>query len=169
MHTRLLVPMALLVLVPNWVLSAPAACVAPGLPTARPQQALFQALNAYRAGLGLPGLRYSKALELAALEHARDMERRNYFDHADPEGRRVPDRVETTGFCHRKVGENLVWGRNSVRTADAAMKRWKESPGHDANLRHPKYRYVGLALHRKRKADGVHYFWVQVFGFDVGP
>jgi uncharacterized protein YkwD len=147
--------------------SGPPACTVPGLPISADQQALMAQTNQYRGHVGVASVRWSKALELAALEHARDMARRDYFEHADPEGRRVGSRTRGAGYCRTTVGENLYWGKNSVRTATAAMDGWKKSPGHDANLKDDRWRYMGAAVYREQRDDGEHIWWVQVFGADA--
>ena len=138
------------------------------MPATRTHAALFQQLNEYRISEGLTPLVYSKALELAANEHARDMSVRGYFSHRSPDGLKAPDRVKDAGFCHRYVGENLYWGRNSIRTPEEAMAGWKRSAGHDRNMRTPGYRYGGIGFYRVPKSDGWHYYWVQVMGFHSG-
>lgn len=140
------------------------ACVAPGLPAGTERAEGFRRLNAYRNELGLSPVRYSKALELAADEHARDMFQREYVAHNAPDGGTPADRAVSSGFCHGRVGENVYWAMNRTTGALEPMDAWKDSPGHDRNMRNKSYAYVGIGYHVGRRGDGVHVYWVQLFG-----
>lgn len=136
--------------------------MAPGLPAGAIRQEMLAQLNSYRAQHGLQPVRYSKALELAADEHALDMRARRFFGHQNPDGLGPPDRAASAGFCHRLVGENLAYGRNARRAPRDALQAWIESPGHERNLR-GEYAWVGMGyLHVHEGADH-YYYWVQVF------
>ncbi|MFT5433718.1 MAG: hypothetical protein ACI9OJ_004426, partial [Myxococcota bacterium] len=101
------------------------ACVAPGLPAGTERALGFRRLNEYRKELGLNPVQYSKALELAADEHARDMFQREYVAHNAPDGGTPADRAVSTGFCHRRVGENVYWAMNRTTGALEPMNAWK--------------------------------------------
>ena len=97
------------------------ACIAPGLPASKSHAALLKSLNRYRTQFGLNTLRYSKSLELAANEHARDMHARQFFSHVNPDGKRPGQRAVAAGFCHPYGGENIYAALNIKRRADNAM------------------------------------------------
>ena len=139
------------------------ACVAPGLPTGEVRRAMLRQLNEYRATHGLEPLTYSKSLELAGDEHARDMHAREFFSHENPDGERAPERAMAAGFCHRLVGENIAYGMNSRETPQSALQAWIDSPGHDRNMRHKGYAYVGMGHYSVRVGGSLHSYWVQVF------
>lgn len=124
---------------------------------------MLSQVNAYRASHGLPALRYSKALELAANEHAYDMYRRGFFSHTNPDGDGPARRAAKAGFCHRYVGENIAYGKNARARPEEALQMWKDSPGHDKNLRKPDYAWVGMGHFRGEVDGGTVNYWVQVF------
>jgi uncharacterized protein YkwD len=104
-------------------------------------------------------LRVSRALHEAATAHARDMARRNYFDHRAPDGSQPRDRVRRTGYRWTLIGENIAFGPESVAEAVAG---WLASPGHCANIMDPRFRDTGIAVATGRKRG--HVYWVQEFG-----
>jgi len=136
-------------------------CLELGNPLTTSHRAMFDALNLYRAENGLSTLIYSKKLEAVADAHLRDTYSRGYFDHINPEGQGPADRAVAAGFCHEYVGENLAAGQRSV---EAVMNAWKNSPGHDANMVHPYYVYVGMGFFR---APTGRLYWAQLFAYDV--
>jgi len=137
-------------------------CTEVGFPLTVDHVAVLDALNAYREEYGLQTLIYSKSLERAAHAVADDIVERNFFDHIDPDGNAPPQRAMAAGFCHEYVGENLATG---FTTAEAVMEGWKASEGHNANLLHPQYAYVGIAVIRTASGGVV---WVQEFAYDPG-
>ncbi len=139
-------------------------CDAIGQPRDSVHEQMFRLLNNYRTGKGLPALEYSKTLEAAADEHARDMWRRNFFEHTNPDGEGPGDRALRAGFCHRYVGENIAEG-NGLPTAGDAQIAWVNSPGHNANMLYEPYRLVGMGHYYDAKT-GYHY-WVQDMAYPV--
>lgn len=133
-------------------------CEAIGQPADGIHEQMFRLLNNYRANHGLARLRYSKTLEAAADAHARDMWRRRFFEHTNPDGEGPADRAFRAGFCHRYVGENIAEG-NAIPSAADAQRAWQNSPGHNANMLNEPYRLVGMG-HYYDPATGYHY-WVQ--------
>ncbi|HOA75408.1 MAG TPA: CAP domain-containing protein [Phycisphaerae bacterium] len=134
------------------------ACVQVGQPASPTHREMFNALNQYRASQGLAQLSYSKVLEKAADAHARDMYRRDFFDHVNPDGDGPADRAIDAGFCRiRMVGENIAWNQRNVHEVQVA---WQNSPGHNANMVNPDFKYVGMGYYFS--ANGPYY--VQLFG-----
>jgi uncharacterized protein YkwD len=89
-----------------------------------------------------PPLGWSEELFSAAARHSRDMARRDYFDHASLDGKRVGVRVAAEGYRWRSVGENIAGGERSVETV---MRGWMDSPGHCANIMNAEFTEIGLA------------------------
>jgi len=137
------------------------ACVDVGEPATPMHQAMFEALNEYRAANGLPPLIYSKTLEAAADAQAVDLWERAFFAHVNPDGQNPGQRAVAAGFCHEYVGENLAAGQN---TLDKAMTAWKNSPGHNANMLQPAYVYVGVSY--SVDANG-RYYWAQELAYEL--
>ena len=104
-------------------------------------------------------LRLNPLLSAAALNHARDMARNDFFDHTGSDGSTPAQRLGRTTYAWRAVGENIASGQN---TPADAVEGWIKSPGHCANLMAPGFREMGLAYAVNRDSrQGI--YWVQVF------
>ena len=107
-------------------------------------------LNAQRARRGLRPLRLNKRLSRAARRHARDMARRNYFDHDSLNGASFVDRIRRVGYLRGVgrwwLGENLAWGTQDRSAPRAITQMWMHSPGHRANILSRSFREVGIGL-----------------------
>ena len=107
-----------------------------------------------------PPLTWNDALGAAALRHSEDMAARDYFAHADPEGRSVSQRTTAAGYRWRTVGENIAAGLGEPA---AVVAGWLASPGHCANIMSPDFAEMGAAfVLRAGTARGV--WWTQTFG-----
>ena len=106
-----------------------------------------------------PPLRPSRELTDAAEDHARDMARRNYFDHRARDGSQPKDRVLRAGYEPRLSGENIAFGPVS---AEEVVAGWLDSPGHCANIMEPTFEHIGIGLATGRKRGRI--YWVQTFG-----
>lgn len=104
-------------------------------------------------------LTLSPALYEAALEHSRDMARRNYFEHKGRDGSQPADRITRTGYRWRVVGENLAAG---ITTPEETVEGWVSSPHHCANLMDGRFTQMGVAYAVDETADMAIY-WTQVF------
>lgn len=106
----------------------------------------------------VPPVEWNDQLELAAYEHARDMNHNRYFDHISKDGRTLKDRIFATGYTYDGyrsffIGENIALGQVSIREV---MRDWMKSYGHCKNLMNPDFKEVGIAV--------VNSYWVQDFG-----
>ena len=112
------------------------------------------ALNALRAGHGLPGLHPDPVLASVARGHAQDMLDNGFFGHVSSDGGTIVDRAQAQGyvFCH--VAENLAKGQRNYGTV---MQQWMGSPAHRMNLLHEDVTGFGL-IH------GPGNLWVLVLG-----
>jgi len=109
------------------------------------ERALHEQVDALRRSRGLGALALDARLRAVARGHSRDMSRRGYFSHRDPEGRGPGERL-TEGYSEwvGSHAENIyhvgVAGALSAaeRAPDALARRivtgWMESPGHRDNL-----------------------------------
>ena len=138
--------------------------VAPGQITFNPMhaEALMAAINAEREFSGLPPLIWDPALAAAARGHAEDMERRNYFDHASPEGAGLHDRV--TG-AYPLLRQTMWEARNQPRwepesLADDVATAWSSDLSQLSAVLDPSVTHAGAAIVR-RAYDGRA---VMVFG-----
>ena len=100
--------------------------------------------------------------------HSKDMAHYNYLGHVNRRGDGPSDRARRKGYAldGGGIGENCcqLWAhevtksgkkrrKNANKLATEAVRLWMNSPGHRANLLHPRYRAVGIgSAHAKRMA-----------------
>lgn len=106
----------------------------------------------------VPPLSWNYQLQQAAILHAEDMRRKDYFSHTSLEGRTSRDRIfdqgyTIKGFKYIAVGENIAQGQRSIAEV---MNAWLKSEGHCRNIMNPNFKEVGISI-----AGG---YWVQDFG-----
>ena len=117
------------------------------------EKQVVSATNAFRDREGLKAVKTQKCLDRFANGQARWMADRDRLAHR--EGRLA------TMMRSCKLGaasENIAWNYPTGRKAVAA---WATSPGHAANMRAPRMRYIGVGV--ARSDDGEIYV-AQVFG-----
>lgn len=91
-------------------------------------------------------------LSKAAQLHAEDMLKRQYFDHASPEGKRPRDRfLSVGGSPFVGVGENIVRSEQKIlglsySQLEGFQRGWMYSNGHRANLLTPEYTKFGYGI-----------------------
>ncbi len=136
-------------------------CLGLADPSDATHQALFDALNEFRAANGLPALVYSERLQAAADAHARDLFERGYFAHINPDGENPGQRALEIGFCHEYVGENIAAGQKSVAAAQVA---WENSPSHRENMLEPAYVYAGVGVFQDPTG---RLYWAQEMAYNV--
>jgi uncharacterized protein YkwD len=98
----------------------------------------------------------SRALDDAALRHARDMARHDYFDHTGRDGSQPKQRLARTGYRSRLTGENIAFGPES---AEEVVEGWLASPGHCANIMEPRIEEMGIGFAVGRQRGAI--YWVQ--------
>lgn len=101
--------------------------------------ALVERINAVRAAHQLRPLDVDHALVRAARDHSRTMLSRGIFAHGDFAGR-----LRAHGVRFPFLAENLAWGTGSYASARSIVRSWLASPGHRANLLHPRFRKIGI-------------------------
>jgi uncharacterized protein YkwD len=106
-----------------------------------------------------PPLSASRKLNDAAGDHARDMARRNFFDHRGSDGSQPKDRVLRADYQPRLTGENIALGPES---AEEVVAGWLASPGHCANIMDSRFQDIGVGLATGRGRGRI--YWVQTFG-----
>ena len=115
--------------------------------------AMAQQLNRYRAGQGLPPVRYSQTLSRAAQAHACDMQQSGSFAHRGSDGGNHRARIERAGYCAGVSAENLAWG---YRDSSVVIAGWDGSPGHRQVMRLQRADEFGIGI--AQGAQGP--FWV---------
>ena len=124
------------------------------------ERAIHDAVNAERKRHGLKVLESDDKLAAIARKHSRDMAKRDYLSHRNPEGRGPTERGKAAGFPIRKptargyaegLAENLFKGHlyhsvlriagikryKWISQADLArsiVSGWMNSPGHRKNI-----------------------------------
>jgi uncharacterized protein YkwD len=133
------------------------ACVAPAgaathrvriddRPIAAPEREvrdLIERIDRRRAALGCPRLERDERLTEVATEHSRDMIRRHFFDHVNPDGRDPFQRMTAAGIQWRAAAENIAQGQGAGREV---YEDWMHSPGHRRNIEGREYDRYGLGL-----------------------
>ncbi len=124
------------------------------------EQRTFNAVNQLRADFGLPPVVRNNGVDSVARAHSADMLRRDFFDHENPEGRDVQDRLLAGGVTTMtSMGENIAFASGFPDPVDATVQGWVESPGHLANILHPNWTHSGMGVARK----GSTFYFTQVF------
>jgi uncharacterized protein YkwD len=105
-----------------------------------------------------PPLTWNNKLFDAAIGHAKDMAKRNYFSHTSQDGRSMEDRIVLAGYIFKgfksfAIGENIAQGQQSIAEV---MDGWFKSEGHCKNLMNRDFKEVGVAQYND--------YWVQDFG-----
>lgn len=99
--------------------------------------------NAERTAAGLAVLKYNEVLSGAARLKAADMFKHQYWAHTSPQGKDPWYFFKEAGYSYQSAGENLA--RDFATTPDM-VKAWMASPTHKANIVHPKYQEIGVAV-----------------------
>lgn len=151
----------------------------PAIDVSRLEERIHTLINQERKNAGLPNLEWNRALNQIARNYSRDMVRRRFFSHTDPEGRSFSERYRRGGFtCAIRTsrnttqlgGENIAYNnlysaitRRNGRTttswnteeqiAATVVRQWMSSTGHRRNILTHHYRRegVGIAIGRDGK------------------
>ena len=106
-------------------------------------------VNLERTQRGLSPLRQNALLDAASIEHSQDMVRRDYFEHATPDGRSVADRLRAIGYqrgVSASAGENIAYGVGDKSTPASIVQAWMHSPGHRADILRPAFTEIGIGI-----------------------
>jgi len=103
--------------------------------------------------LSVPPLSWNTFLLKSAEAHAKDMYKRNYFDHISLEGTSPIQRATAHGYTGTMAGENIGKG---YRTIAEVMAAWKASESHCKAMMDARYIEFG--------AYSYNGYWVQEFG-----
>jgi uncharacterized protein YkwD len=95
---------------------------------------------------------WNDKLEKSALNHAKDMDRNNFFGHYSSTQENIGTRIDKVGYSWKNVGENIAEGQESI---DEVIDDWIKSRNHCLMLMNPKMTEMGLV---KLKDLWVHHF-----------
>lgn len=107
-------------------------------------------VNAERTQRGLRPVVARAELSTASSGLAKDMVARDFFDHVDPDGATMVDRLRRAGWMPRSgswsAGENIAWAGGSGATPQQIVADWMGSAGHRANILQPSFREIGIGI-----------------------
>jgi uncharacterized protein YkwD len=100
-------------------------------------------------------------LRSAAHRFAKDMARRRFFNHTDPDGRDPGDRIGARKHNDVAWGENIAQG---YPDAASACRGWLRSADHRVNILDPHFTRIGAGYANGRGGP----YWVQDFAAKAG-
>jgi uncharacterized protein YkwD len=105
-------------------------------------------LNAERTKVGLAPLREEGRLELAAQRHSKDMVRRRFFEHDNPDGADPQARMFAAGYASNNAftGENIAWATGDRATPAAIVDLWMHSPPHREDILRASFVEIGVGV-----------------------
>lgn len=107
------------------------------------QQNLIALTNAERIKQGLPPLKESASLNVAAYKKGLNMFEENYWAHFSPSGKSPWDFIIGSGYRFSYAGENLA--RNFYNDTDA-VNAWMASTTHKENILNSHYQEIGISI-----------------------
>ena len=117
---------------------------------------MFRLLNKDRKRAGLKKLYFQTDLRKLARLHSKDMAKKDYFAHVNPDGASHVDRMKRMGITDVTSGENLAKLRGYSDPCTSAEIGLMNSPGHKANILNTSYNVVGVGI--VKSEDGTYYF-----------
>ncbi len=122
---------------------------------------IYSLINRERTRRDLKMLVWDDRLANIARSYSRQMAIGGFFDHSDPKGQMVQDRVWNARL-HRwkKVGENLFWVKSDDDFRGLAVRRWMDSPTHRENVLDDSWTSTGIGIWQA--ANG-RFYVTQVF------
>lgn len=106
-------------------------------------QKVLDQTNLERKNAGLEALTYNPTLAASAKSKAEDMFKNDYWAHNSPQGKTPWTFFDASGYKYSVAGENLA---KDFYDTDSLIKAWMNSPTHKANIIHPKYKEIGIAV-----------------------
>lgn len=118
---------------------------------------VIRLVNEQRAKVGCAPVTKDAKLGKLAEDFSKDMAKRDFFDHVDPDGKNPWDRAGLLGILNLG-GENIARGQAD---ASAVMDAWMNSAGHRANILNCDFHTLGVGFD---PANGGPW-WTQDFGY----
>lgn len=120
---------------------------------------VLRLVNLERQQESLPPLAGEPTLAAQAEQYACELICDDFFAHVNPvTGSTLTDRSAEFEYAYWAIGENLAAGQP---TPEAAVTAWMNSPDHRANVLHPAFTEIGVAV---RVGGDYGIYWVQEFG-----
>lgn len=138
-------------------------------PAQEPDEVEAQVLkkaNAYRAKKDAGKLTLDDKLNATARAHARGMAKADRYGDEDNnghvwQGKKAADRAKGAGYKFAALAENVGWNRNKNDPADAIVKAWIDSAGHEKNLVNKELTQTGIGAAKSKTGK---WYFVQLFG-----
>lgn len=108
------------------------------------ERAMYLAVNQERADRGILPLTWNDRLAQVARLQSRDMWRRQYFAHTNPDGADPFARLHQAGISYLVAGENLALAPSTPIAHQGLM----DSPEHKDNILSPDYGQIGIGVVR---------------------
>lgn len=134
------------------VVSTPPSLPTTNLPARETQQVLrvvredegrvLELINSDRYSQRLVSLVADESLSEMARLYSQDMFTRHFFEHKNPEGESLIDRLNKVGLRYAKVGENLAYGFSLEQLHQDLMN----SSGHRDNILGRDFRRIGIGI-----------------------
>lgn len=150
LRSRTPIAVALAALMAMLAVPAQAAASCQGGPDPDVVATVVSDLNRLRAAEGLAPVTVAPALTAAAARQACDMARQGRLSH----GRSVMQRVRSSGYSPTVAAENIAAGQTD---ASGALRMWRQSRAHNANLMDRRVRQIGLGS--ATATDGRTSYW----------
>lgn len=111
---------------------------------------IFRLVNVERKKAGVKTLSYSTTMQKYARIKSEDMATRGYFDHRDPQGNLITEKMKNDGVKYSSWGENIAYigGESASKLASEFMNNWMNSPGHRANILSPNFTGIGIGVYK---------------------
>lgn len=111
---------------------------------------IFRLVNVERKKAGVKTLNYSTTMQKYARIKSEDMATRGYFDHRDPQGNLITEKMKNDGVKYSSWGENIAYigGESASKLASEFMNNWMNSPGHRANILSPNFTGIGIGVYK---------------------
>lgn len=106
------------------------------------ERELHQLVNQERKKAGLPLLVFDQQVQLVARAHSRDMAKRDFFSHINPDKENPFDRMKKAGIVFRAAAENIAYASTIKEIHEGLMN----SPKHKANILNPKLGKMGIGI-----------------------
>ncbi len=116
------------------------------------EKSIFELTNKNRKKAGLDALKEENTLRYIAREHSRDMIKRKFFSHYNPDGLPPGERI---AIRHRRLigasAENIWNGQGydpskTKMLAKMIMDNWMQSPSHRKNILKEEYTHLGVGV-----------------------
>lgn len=148
--------LALWLLLPFWATPSANAAEEPDKPFAALETQLFRNVNTTRRSHHLTSLRRDAALDEVARAHSRDMARRRYLSHTNPEGLNPVGRLQQGGVAGFAMAAENVGMTNRADPNREILDGWLTSPVHRKNLMAPAFNVTGVGV--AVAGDGTLYY-----------